>query len=240
MDLNANIDAVRRLLQKPKAQFPNTDTILGAILDEVTHLENELGNAGTGLNLQTITVSLGGKTEYTLSQDVGKILFVTSDEGSYGDHGNYGLEFTDLRDASEDWWQYSPVPVPERPEDYGYWHGVGNKIAFYREGNKVKMKVPATFPVGRLTIKVAKIGSREMSLSESASLPSYHSLINVRAAQNVIAGAMWSDDAQKDENMRRNLMQTLPRQESRYYDQFIIAKRSPNGSDVVILETDEW
>ena len=231
-----NLNAIRRHLLKPLDDAPNLDVMLGAMIDETMHLENELGNSSVAWNIRDFRLRpLNNNFDCRVSdEDVGKILMVTIDGDALP------VEFTDLRDASSDWWNWSPQAV-DRLEDFGYYdiRDGRAKIAFYRKDGVTFARFPNIYDGQQMTVKTQGVFDRDTSLSSAAALPSYHQLINVRAAQNVLPGAMWSTDAPRDEAMRRNLMMSLPRQETRYYEQFVIAKRSLTADEAVFIGTDE-
>jgi hypothetical protein len=231
--INKNIDAVRRLLGKPKENAPNVDAVLGSVLDEFQTLYNELSNSQVAWTTREFTVDLNGGTDYPVSpSNVGKILFATLSEGA----GYYpaSVEFTDLADASQDWWTYYPNAV-DRPEDAGFWNGYGSKIAFYRKNGSLYARARG---YGQLTVTAATGDfTNGANLSTAAVLPEYHNLVNVRAAISLLPSAEWKDEAEYNENMFRKLMATLPAQEQRIDRQFQVAKRSLVADDLTFVET---
>lgn len=228
-----SISNVRRHLLKPKENAPDIDSILGAAIDEMQNFQNELGNSSVAWTIQEFDISLGASEDVLIPQEVGKILFVRTNYSSGYPYGQVAVEFVDLRDASTDWWHYEPMAA-SRPEDYGYLAGYAGKIAFYRKSGSLYARVPLAYG-GNLTVTAAA-GVINPSLSGVSVLSEYHHLPEIRAAMNLLPAAEWTNNEEADERRRRNLMQTLSKQEERVYEQFVVAKRSQTAESTVYRE----
>lgn len=220
------ISKIRRHLLKPKDGAPNTDSILGELIEEQRNFMNELVNSSVLWTYQEWTITPNGQ-DVLIPYDLGKIWFVrTSDP-----YNSIPVEFTDYRDASTDWWWYQPIAA-SRPQDYGYGWGLNNKIAFYYKDGSLYAKMPLPYIDVPLVITAAA-GVWEPDLSTQGVLKQYHHLPEIRASINLLPGAEWDSDGDRK---RSGLADTLPIQEGRVYEQFIVAKRSITGETITYGE----
>jgi hypothetical protein len=232
--LNESVTNVRQLLDDCKEQRPTVRQVFGSVKREFQNLFNELSNSSVMWTTKEHAVTLSGQTDYLISGDVGKILFVTGEANTYP----YAVDFTDLADASTYWWSEYPFTAA-RPEDYNFAMYPG-KIAFYRRNGNLYLRTPLNFSGEVLTITAATgdwTGS--ISADESAVMSNYHHLCEIRAALNLAHNARWTDNEESDIRHSQMLGQSLAIQEQRVYEQFRIAKRSLTADDVVFIGTND-
>lgn len=220
------ISNVRRHLLKPKEGAPSIDTIVGGLRDEFQNFINELENASVLWTFEDFTITPNGQ-DVLIPREVGKIWLVRTGLP----YNSVPIEFTDYRDAATDWWYYQPIAA-SRPQDYGYGYGISSRIAFYYKSGSLYAKIPLPY-LNLPLIITAATGLWEPSLETQAVLKRYHHLPEIRAAINCLPGADWDADGDRK---RSGLTQTLPIQESRVYEQFVVAKRSITAEDIVYGE----
>lgn len=235
-NINQAVSAVRELLLTPREQKPSVRLIFGSILREFQNFYNELSNSSTFFTTKEHTLSLtGGTNDYLITGNVGKVLFVTANNNGYP----YQVEFTDLADASTDWWYSYPLTAA-RPEDYNF-AAYPLKIAFYRKDGSLYAKVPSQLiGTGDLTI-IASTGNWAETVNANSRpvLSEYEHLAHARAAKNLIYEARWTDDAVADERKADRQKGNLDEQEARIYQQFVYAKRSMVADDVVFISDND-
>lgn len=234
--ISESLNRVSELLLDPLEQKPSVKLKFGALLREFQNFTNELGNSSVNWTTQNFNLVVDGSTgDYLVSaSNVGKILFVVNDSITTP----YPLEFTDLADLSSNWWYYNPI-IAARPEDYNF-APYGNQIAFYRKNGSLYAKVPTGLAT---TVSVtAAMGdwSSNAQLNDSPVLSEYHHLPEIRAALSLRPIAEWGANEDRNQMMRRDLLDSLMMQESRVYSQFILAKRSIVGDDIMFRESNDY
>lgn len=232
--LNESVSNVRLLLDNPFEQKPTVRQIFGSLIREYANFYNELSNSSVAWTVKEHSVALNGQTDYLISGDTGKILFVTGEANTYP----YPVDFTDLADASAYWWSEYPFTAA-RPEDYNFAAFPG-RVAFYRKNGSLYMRSPNNFSGETLTITVSTGDwASNISSEESAVLSNHHHLPEIRAAMNLCHSAKWTDDDAKDVSHYERLVQSLGIQEQRAYQNFVIAKRSMTADEVCFIGTND-
>lgn len=226
--INTSISQVRELLLDPKDQAPTVKQVFGAVLREFQTFYNELANSSVAWTYGETTVSLGGQLgDYTVNENesIGKILFVSM---KYANGGYFPIAFTNMSDASTNWWSYYPV-IPDESNAAPY-NVLGMEAAFYRKDGQLRVRLGENLRFGgELRISYATGNWTENAdPAQIAVLTQYHSLPEIRAAQAMIEACEWRNEAY-DDKRKRNLALSLKDQEMRVYDQFRIAKRSPHA-----------
>lgn len=227
--LAQSVAKVRGLLLDPFEQKPTVKQTWQSILFEYQNFANELNLTSQPWSVMSFEVNLCNCGNNPISEltKIGKILFVTTN-----DCDPVSVEFTDLSDVSTDWWCCNTV---DRPYE---WYP-SNKIAFYRKNGRLYVK---SSPQGLECVTVtAATGdwSTNKGLQNSAVLSEYHHLPEIRAALNLLPGAEWSDNLERDAIKRNGLMQSLSAQEARVLPLFREAKRSLAADDVS-FRSDGW
>lgn len=240
--LTESVDRVRELLMGPYEQRPSIKQVFGAVLREYQAFYNELNNSGLNWTHEEFTVTSGSDPDYLVSGagSTGRVLFVTAQTSSINP---YPVEFTELGDASVNLAWYQPI-VAARPEDYNGWGYNPLHIAFYRKGRELWARLPVNYPSGTTLTITCSTGDwiNTVNLEKNAVLPGHHHLPEIRAARNLLPGATWTESAEADQMMRRNLAMSLSEQESRAADVFVIAKRSLTSDEISFRTScdDDW
>jgi hypothetical protein len=232
--INQSISRVRSLLLNPKEQHPTLDQLFTQLTFEFQNFVNELSSSNLPWNYNEVTINVSsGITDYLIPPQVGKILMAIANPDN--NYGPVSLEFADLADVSADFYLFSPL-------DYGFSPDFNEaiswpfpaQIAFYRKDGQPYFRLaPFTPSINSIKLIYATGDWLESLSAESAAvLPEYHSLVEVRAAQNLLPGAEWSDDPNADQLRRSNLARSLENQQQRYAQQFMYAKRSFTGDQV--------
>jgi hypothetical protein len=227
--VNQSISRVRTLLLNPKDQKPTVDQIFDALLRESQDFHNELSNSHQAWTVGSVDVDVtGDQTDYLVARSVGKILFVTAFPDD-NDSPMIPVEFSDLAGVSNDYWWYSPL-------DYGYARDFNErfysayplKIAFYRSDGNLKFRImPQSVNYARIRITYS-LGdwAENLTTSSTAVLGEHHSLVETRAAINLLAGAEWTDNEEADERKRMRIERSLIGQEERKAKNFMYARRN--------------
>ncbi len=225
-----SIAKIRELLLDPLEQKPNVKQVFGSALREFKNFTNELSLTGQPWATDEFPLNLGnGDFLIANSAKVGKILFVS------GYYNNFytPVEFTDLSDASPDWWNYN-----ERPFFDDYFSNPF-KLAFYRKNGLLYARsAPVYAGYSNLTM-TATVGDWSANLDQKQVLSEYHHLPEIRAALNLLPNCEWSDNFDRDESKRRSLAANLAAQEKRVLELFREAKRNITADDVSFRD-DDW
>lgn len=233
--ISDSLNRIEHLLLDPVEQKPNVKLKLDALIREFQNFYNELSNSSIPWTKDDFSVMVSGsQTDYLVSggENAGKILMVF-------DSNSNSLQFVDLYDASLYWWGYTPI-IAARPEDYNFAQ-VSDRIAFYRKNGSLYAKVPSALST-TLTITAATgAWAENVALGDSPVLREYHHLPEIRAARVLVPGAEWTTDANRNREMRQDLVTSLRDQETRVYDDFIIAKRTMTaGQDMYRTTNDAY
>lgn len=179
------------------------------------------------MNEQTITVT-SGETDYLVVTPPGKILFAVAYPEN-DDYAPFSLEIADLAEVSSDFYLYSPL-------DWGYSPDFNElitfpwpfQIAFYRKDGDLWFRL-APFAYNIQSVKLTYSTGDWLSnlqTTDTAVLPQYHALVEVRTALNLLPAAQWSGNEDANQNRRANLGKTLAIQEDRYAQQFLYGRRN--------------
>lgn len=238
--INESISKVRELLLSPDDQKPALRLVFGAVLREFANIYNELSNSSVFWSVQEHLLPLaGGTVDYLIpGNSIGKVLFVT---GSFGSGFPSPIEFTDMSDASNDWWYSYPV-VAARPEDYNFGiNSTGAKVAFYRKNSSLYVRMPSGYAsADTLTITTATGDwSEGVNTNAKAVLSEYHALPEIRAAMNLVDACEWSTDPNTNMAKAQARMSNLMMQEQRVNEQFKLAKKSLTADDVIFRQNSD-
>lgn len=236
-NLNQALEALDDLLLSPKEQKPKLRLRVGAVLRETQNLHNELVNSSVPWSFQDYVLPVsGGTNDYPLTGVTGKILFVTA-QAAQG--YPYPVDFTDLADASRNWWYYYPLTAA-RPEDYNFSFAPA-KISFYRKDGVIWAKIPSSVVAADTLTITYSTGNwtDNIPLSARPVLEEYQHLALIRAAKSLALDAEWYEDIAANERKAAMLRQDLREQEQTVLPQFALAKRSMNADDVVYIRTND-
>lgn len=228
--INSAMQLLDSVLLNPKAQKPTVAQKWTQLAFEFQNLTNELNNTSLPWTTTEIEVTITPGTEdYLVPGNVGKVLFAYANtDNDY--FGPISIEFADFAGVSSDFYLFSPL-------DYGFsrdfnevsFASVPLQMALFREGGSLKFRVPpfSTTSFTSITL-VTSVGNwiDELSPSDEMVLPGHHMLAIVRAAINLLPGSEWAGEREFNVSQRQQLALSLPAQEQRYAQSWMIAKRT--------------
>lgn len=193
---------VRRLLGGPKQQKPSFDDIVSALIGAIQFMTNRANGTGKAWTDHSVSVtSVADTAEYALTPAAGatfgRALFV------YRDLDNNVLvpvPFTDftseLNDQRYQFW-LAPIEAGEIPVPMA----TGEKIAFWRQGGLVRMRIFPIPEAARTYVIRYASGALDWSTFEWTDVPAFPEFSHLRqaiAARAVVARAEWEGYARPE------------------------------------------
>lgn len=202
MTLNEIVTSARIELANPRAQRPNRRHLLHLSIGVIQSFLNRMTNTGRAWTVgETILQVSSGTSDYSLGQNIGKVLDVVTYEPDNQEGTETSVPFYDLADITGE-----------------------SGLAFYRKGgqNTLWAKIRPIPTESRNYYITYSIGSwaKDASLDDSPLLEQHHHLLVAQLARDALPATEWTTDPKADDYKRQALDRSLSRRIEQYEQDF--------------------
>ena len=234
--------SVRRLLVNPKEQCPDPDLIVNNQLAVERLMLNQANGQSAAWSVNTVSVSSVVDTaEYTITPNAGstfgKTLFVYRDLGNNVLLPVASTDFlSELHNQKYEFW-IAPIEASEIPA-YS-----GEKVAFYRDGNTIKMRIYPIPEEERTYVVKYAAGMMDWTTFAWTDVPSFPEFADYRQALQAsltLDACQWEGNSQEENRIfRGELRNSLERRIVMFGAEWIPFIRNPQR-DVPVGEIGYW